>query len=72
MAEPRLRHAEPRTDLRYQVVPHMPTARRSGSGNAGRHAHGADATLTFTGDDVFAYGRGIGRTTLIGTAGTTC
>ena len=59
-----------RTYPQYQVVPRMPDGTQIGVGEMRVVAPKAqDTTLTFTGDNVFAYDRGIGRTTLIGTAG---
>ena len=59
-----------RTDLQYQVVPRMPDGTQIGVREMRVVAPTAqNTTLTFTGDNVFAYDRGIGRTTLIGTAG---
>ena len=59
-----------RTDPQYQVVPRMPDGTQIGVTEMRVVAPTAqNTTLTFTGDNVFAYDRGIGRTTLIGTAG---
>ena len=59
-----------RTDPQYQVVPRMPDGTQIGVTEMRVVAPTAqNTTFTFTGDNVFAYDRGIGRTTLNGTAG---
>jgi Ca2+-binding RTX toxin-like protein len=57
-------------DLQYQIVPRMPDGTQIGVKEMSVVAPTAqNTTLTFTGDNVFAYDRGVGRTTLIGTGG---
>ena len=59
-----------RTDAQYQVVPRMPDGTQIGVNEMRVVAPTAqNTTFTFTGDNVFAYDRGVGRTQLIGTAG---
>jgi hypothetical protein len=59
-----------RADPQYQIVPRMPDGTQIGVKEMRVVAPTAqNTTLTFTGDNVFVYDRGIGRTTLIGTAG---
>ncbi|GEP58922.1 hypothetical protein RSO01_60880 [Reyranella soli] len=59
-----------RTDPQYQIVPRMPDGKQIGVSKMRVVSPTAqNTTLTFAGDNVFAYDCGIGRTTLIGTAG---
>ena len=60
-----------RTDAKYQVVPRMPDGTQIGVTEMRVVAPTAlNTSFTFTGDNVFAYDKGIGRTTLNGTAGS--
>jgi len=60
-----------RADAKYQVVPRMPDGTQIGVTEMRVVAPTTQNTsFSFTGDNVFAYDRGVGRTTLNGTAGS--
>jgi Ca2+-binding RTX toxin-like protein len=59
-----------RADLQFQIVPRMPDGSQIGVTEMRVVAPTTqNTTVTFTGSNVFAYDKGIGRTTMNGTAG---
>ncbi|WP_188973992.1 calcium-binding protein, partial [Neoroseomonas lacus] len=59
-----------RTDAQFQIAPRMPDGTQIGVTEMRVIAPTtANTTQTFTGSNVFVYEKGVGRTTLIGTAG---
>jgi Ca2+-binding RTX toxin-like protein len=63
-------HPDLRTELQFQIAPRMADGSQIGQAEMRVVAPTVQNTvLTFTGDNIFVYDRGVGRTTLVGTGG---